>query len=263
MLKYMSAVFYGGRMKKEITSSNEKKQFNTYIFILVFCISVFIFMEAILTPVYIYICNDITVSMSILPTIFDIFMKLIEIFTFAMCFAVVIFSAIKNGKKSAFSICGIYIGTSVLRRLLSLLMSYLISSQPINKYDIFNVSVYIAFEALQIFIVALCCLIIIKKHSPFDVKEKATQNLSDLFSYKNTENKKYACMRFSALAAGIMLAMVNVFMRLFYDISYGLPSSIGEIFLMVAYYLSDILCGILLYTICLFVLAWLDKKVKN
>ncbi|MBO7310324.1 MAG: hypothetical protein J6U86_02895 [Clostridia bacterium] len=251
-------------MKTTKIQSMDKKPLNLKIFILIFSFSLYLLMEAALTPAYIYICSDITLSSGIVPYLMEALMRIIEIFAFSVCYSAVIFSAINIGAKSTSAICGIYISACLFRRTLSLGISYL-SYGFIDNSDIFNISLYLAFEIFQLLIVTLICFVIIKRKSSIYANEKE-QDLpcsSALFSCKSKDCTRFSCMRISALLVGIMLALVNIFIRIFYDISYGAPDSISEVLVMIAYYLSDVLCGIILYVLTLLNLSKIANSYKN
>ncbi len=235
----------------------------TYIFkpkktMAIFCAIAFGLMELLITPAYIYLSTDITVSVTILPDLTELLLKLIEIFTFAVCYSLIIYTATAEKNKGLISLCAVYAAATLLRRLVSLGISFL-SYGYIDGSDIFNISVYIAFELLQLTFVAAISSGISKKYNTVRTeKEKAALKLggsTDSFKIKfDKVFSKDNPLQRSALAAGIMLAAVNVAMRIFYDISYGLPSDLSEILIMVAYYLSDILAALIFYAASWFIL---------
>ena len=237
-------------------NKNNVKIFKPRIFLIAFCAAVFLLMEAVFTSIYIFVYSDITLSSGILPVILELLMKFIEIFAFGVCYALVIFYAITDTRKMAFSLCGIYVCATLLRRALSLAISYL-NYGFIDGSDIYNVSVYSVFEILQILFVLISALIVSRSYT----QKNAIDNVNGKF-YANVYSKGNPFKK-CAITAGIMLAAVNVGMRIFYDVSYGAPDGIGEVLIMTAYYLSDVLAGVLLCAVCLFSLVKLSKKQQS
>lgn len=230
----------------------------------IFCAIAFSVMELVLTPLYIYLYSDITVSVTVLPNIAEIILELAEIFTFAVCYSLVIYCAVVKGGMSVVSLCSVYVLSTLIRRAVSLGISYL-SYGFVEKSDIFNVSVYLAFEIIQITVVALIASLVGQKHRGLIAeKEKAARIIGDSSAIPKIEFKKIFSkenpLLVCALASGIMLSAVNVGMRIFYDISYGAPSGIDEILTMIVYYLSDVLTAVIFYALSWIILSKTMKK---
>ena len=251
-------------MNNTDNKNKKPRSFRPRLTLAVFCAVAFSVMELALTPLYIYMYSDITVSVTVLPNLVELVLKLAEIFTFAVCYSLVIYCAVTRGRRHAASLCGIYASATVIRRLASLGISYA-SYGYVDSSDIFNVSVYIVLELLQITAVTLIALRVGKKYNALrDEELRAARRVgdsSDIRKLKFTrvfskENPLLVC----ALASGIILAVINIAMRIFYDISYGAPSGIDEVFIMSAYYLSDILTAVIFYTLSHIILSRIFKR---
>lgn len=254
-------------MKKTEAQTEKIYRFKPKTAMAIFCAAAFAFMELLITPAYIYLSSDITVSVTVLPNLTELLLKLIEIFTFAVCYSLIIYTAAAEKSKDLISLCAVYASATLLRRLASLGISFL-SYGYIDGSDIFNVSVYLAFELLQLTFVAAVSSAISKRYNTARAeKEKAALKLGGSVNgfkikFDSVFSKDNPLQR-SALAAGIMLAAVNVAMRIFYDVSYGLPSDFSEVLIMAAYYLSDILVAFIFYAISWCVLRRVTEKYSK
>ena len=237
---------------KNNTMQNQK--FPIEAFLCVFCAASFLLIELALTPLYIYVCSDITTSATPIPYVLDIILKLADVTVFAVCYSIIIYGAISLEKKKAMSFFGVYVAATLIRRLLSLGASYL-SNGFIDENDIFNVCVYFSLELVQVLAVLVISLIISKKHLLGDVSAQSCE-LSKAFDKRNP-------LQISMLSAAIVISAIKILMRIYYDISFGAPDGIDEIFVMLAYYLSDVLVGVVFYVISYFFVSYLQRKYKK
>ena len=85
-----------------------------------------------------------------------------------------------------------------------------------------------------------------------DLSLKAKLDFSSVFSPKNP-------LHVSALFSGAMISVVNVLQRIVYDVFYGAPMDLSDLLIMIAYYLIDILLGLVIYAGIWFISAFLFK----
>lgn len=237
---------------------------HTHIIMALFCAAAFSLMELILTPAYIAAYSDITVSVTLLPNLIDILLKLAEIFTFAVCYSLIAYSAVFSKRRSTVTLCLVYAAATLARRAVSLLITYAVSG-GVDSYDIMNVSIYLVFELTEITVVAVIASVISARHSQeLNEKKKAARIVGTAIADESTEFSKIYSkgnpLQRILLLSGVMLILVNVGMRVFYDISYGAPSGAAEVFLMAAYYLSDVLKGVVFYAAACFFTSRFVKK---
>lgn len=237
----------------------------THIIMALFCAAAFAVMELVLTPIYIALYSDITISV-IWSYIIEILLNLTEIFTFAVCYSLIAYSAVLRTRRNAVTLCLVYVAATFARRATSLLITYF-SSGGIDSYDIMNVSIYLIFELVEVTVVAVISLVVGTRHNrELSEKKKAALILNTAINDENTEFSKIYSkenpLQRILLLAGIMLIAVNVGMRVFYDISYGAPSGISEVLIMAAYYLSDVLKGVVFYAAAYLFTSRLIKKYR-
>jgi len=70
-------------------------------------------------------------------------------------------------------------------------------------------------------------------------------------------------LQLCALIVGIILSAEKILFRLLFDLSYGAPESFAEVMIMVVYYASDILIGIIYYCISVLVYHQLLRPKKQ
>jgi len=90
-------------------------------------------------------------------------------------------------------------------------------------------------------------------------KEEAPKNFvlpfSKFFNWYNPLQR-------SAIKMSLMILIMRLFSRILNDISYGAPKSFGEVMIMVLYYASDILYGVVAYVIALITFNAVYDKLK-
>jgi hypothetical protein len=67
----------------------------------------------------------------------------------------------------------------------------------------------------------------------------------------------------SAIKMSLLILLIKLVTRVINDISYGAPESVGEVLIMVLYYLSDIIYGAVAYLISIFVISQFYEKIKK
>lgn len=228
------------------TNQNANKKTSIAAFLCIFCAAAFLLIELALTPLYVYVCTDITVSSTPLSFVFDILLKLADIFTFAVCYSVIIYGAVALGTKKAASLFGIYVASTLIRRLLSLGVSF-ISYGFVDGNDVFNVSVYFSLEIIQALAVLLISILVSRKewNEPLEFTKAFSKN---------------SPLQVSMLASAAVVSAVKILMRVYYDINYGAPDRISEVLVMIAYYLSDVLVGAVFYVLAWFTVSAILKR---
>ena len=242
----------------------ETKKFRPLLLTAIVCTVMYIFTQLILTPIYTLILSNKVYQSTVLPYILKLILSFAEILTFGICFSIVIYTAVIHKARTATAVCGIYIAASVIRRAAALGVSFLMYDF-IDKRDIFNVSLPIIIEAVQIFTVLLATYLAAKRYRQAlhsyvarigDAEKFERLELTSVYDSKNP-------LLVGTLTSFIMLAIINVSMRIYSDIGYGAPTGASEIFVMIAYYLFDILICVILYTVCWITISKLLSKYGN
>ena len=171
----------------------------------------------VIKPVYIILLSDIMYMDSWLLYVFEILIALLDIFIYSVMFATAIHFAFERKKYTKLLlICGCIL---VARIVADIIMTAKISGF-VSLRDFAVVGIQLAFELLLVSLVYIFAIKIFAK------------------GIKNP-------LQISAIFAGGLLSINNILSRIVSDISYsiiyGAPESFGEVLVMVAYYLSDVL----------------------
>lgn len=233
---------------------------------IVLCAIIFILLTFVLTPIYVSVSNDIITKVTVLPSIIYLLMDLFEICAFAVVFSIVIYAAFTLDAKASWKLFGIYVATSALRRALSLIASF-ISTRRIDSLDLISVFLYLLMDSA---IAAIVTFIVTRDAEAYlddlDKKKKASLKLGKKI-YGNEATKNIFCADDpycrSILKAGIVISAVKIITRIISDIFEGLPESIGEGLVMLAYYLSDVLICVVFYIIARLITFFLLEKNKE
>ena len=228
-------------------------------------------LTTLLTQLYVVLDTNILTRNEILLFIINVInTDLLENIAFAIFYSVIIYCAIRYSTKKLIAVCGIYLGLSVVRRGVSVLLTYL----TFRELDYVNPLIYLAIEAIQMLLVVLISTSVGNSHKEtLAEKKKAARRTGSLYSDSSLsfnsvfsfENPLMMC----ALISGIMLSAINIGMRISSDITYtiahGAPEGVAEIILIIAYYLSDVLVLALVYAISWLILRTLVRKdtLKN
>ncbi len=249
---------------------NKQRNLKLGAFTILSCAIIFAVITFILEPISVLTLSDITVSQTILPRIVAIVLELAETAAFAFCYSVIIFAAVVRSTRSGFAFFGIYAAACLVRRACVLLITFL-TYRYIDENDIFGVCAALAFEYIMAFAVSTVAVVLGNRYRD-NCKEiqKAARiagdssvNLSleftSVFSKKNP-------LQVAMLTAGIILSAVKLGMRISSDIKYssffGAPTGVGEILIMIVYYLSDILVCAIFYALSWLIITKLQKRYQ-
>ncbi len=232
------------------------------------CATVFAIITFILEPILVAAVSNITISKTLLPRILEIILDITETAAFAFCYSVIIFASVTRSQKSGFSIFGIYAAACLVRRACVLGITF-ITYNYIDGTDIFSVCATLAFEYAMAFFVTVVAITVGNRHRAFrsELQKAAriTGSSHELGNLEFTEifsrhNPLQLCM----CIAGVMLSVIKLGMRAVSDIKYnsfyGAPTDVGEILIMIVYYLSDILVCAVFYALSWLIITRLQRK---
>ncbi len=255
-------------MEETMKNKDIHKGVRLYAIMALACAVMFSVITFIIEPLSVFANSDITVSVTLAPNVIDIIRELAENTAFAVCYSAVIYAAVTKTAKRTWALFGIYVGACALRRLAVLGITFLTYSY-VDSTDIFSVSSYFVFESLMMLTVTLVSLGIGKNYNARRAEiEKAARRTGDLSridaidfsSVYSRRNPLQTC----ALVSGIMLSVIKLAMRIELDVKYtkfyGAPDGIGEILVMIVYYLSDILVCAIFYALAWLILSKFVKK---
>ena len=228
------------------------------------CAVLFAILALGLTPLFSYTNSDVLVRDTFIPILLDLVIKFMENAAFAVSYALVIYSAVFYTVKKTVALGGIYVLAALVRKLITLGITIIGGATP-DASDYSSLAFTLIAEFIQMSAVIIFALALNKVYQArVKEKNKAAVRLGDLslkeklefsaiFSHKNP-------LHVSALFAGTMITAINVLQRIIYDLFYGVPTGISDVLTMIAYYLSDIFLGLVIYAGIWFISAFLYKK---
>ena len=264
---------------KELTAHTIDKQKASNLFVIImllFCLLPVLINCLLLAPLYTVVSYDVAYP-DWLATLMHYAMDLIDIIAFSVPYSLIIFSVLLLSKKTARTVIFIYIGVFLLQIPLRIFMNIplhgTVGSVDQIIIDIIYLLVYFVLYVIQLMIVYFFATTDCNRHmrriaaintkrskrgkSVHDADElPEVLPLSGLYSRFNP-------LQHSALKMGLLILAVHVLTRVINDIDYGMPQSAGEIFVMIAYYLSDIIYGVIAYFIALFIFTAVYDKLKK
>lgn len=217
------------------------------------CAVIFALLVLILSPLYINISANIVLRETPLTDIIYLLIQLFEILAFATAASIIIHAAISQTAKNARGLFGIYCAAGVLRRAVTLFISF-ITFGYIEDLEIFSTAIYIVFDVIQMFIITSIVTSIARKHSErIAKKQKAAIRLGD--SLNNTIDFSKIFSRTNpyarcCIATAVVISATKILTRAIFDIFAGLPEGWIEIASIAVGYLSDLLIFAVAYAIC-------------
>lgn len=250
---------------KLILETKERKRL--WRTLLVSVVSLVFIYSFLLAPLYTYTLSNVLFDSTPLPEIIHLFLNVVDVLSYSICFSIIIYSIFKYSLRRTWKLLGIYCAAIFTKYLANFLITSLVD-RVLDVSDIRYVLLYFIFDIVMLSLICFFSCIFIGRFSERKkIIEKSSralgQPLPDLveeqFSVKKIfvkENPLHRC----ALSTAIILSLTKLLSRLFSDLYVGAPTSIADLCWMIAYYLSDILIAVIVYTVSLFVFNHLNIK---
>ncbi len=218
--------------------------------------------------------SNIVYFVTVIPDIINVWIDLSETAVFAVGFSLLFYAAF-CGKtfREACTVFAIFLGAALIRRLGDLCVALLLFG-VLDTADIVNNAIFFILDAL----LGITALLIAKRRvtrihreaaradsgsSLFgDVLPDTPADIAKLYPFKKIVGKENP-LQFCSLIMGSVLSAEKILFRLLFDIDYGMPESFGEVMIMVVFYASDILIGIIFYCISVLVYHQLFRQKKT
>ena len=250
-----------------------KKLFSFYMLFL--CLLPILLDTTIITPVYVMLKSNVAFSGGALSTLIYYFKDVLSIIAFASSYAIIIFSMLFLERKIARYLVWIYTAIFFAQIPLKLLINILIYGSLGSVWEILNDVIYLTFYFLLNMIQLLIVYFIasadinkflrrreISRHAEKKKGKQPETEASSVLPISKFFDRRNPLQR-SALKMSILMIALKLLSRALNDISYGAPASFGEVLVMIAYYVSDILYGIAAYLIALIVFTFIYDKLKK
>lgn len=237
-------------------------------------ISLFVFfgpISLILSPMYTSLISNSVYEYTLLPDIVYFIIQLLNLFAFAVCFSIIIYSIYKFQIASSAMLIVVYCAATFLKYTLNMA----ISSLMMRAFDVDEISgmmLSFVLDVIVAMIIVSAAHGVLKKYREgLLIEKKAAQALnksletkSDPFSFLHFYSANNPMQNLAA-RLGIIMALIKVISRLIYDLgTYGLvPMDTADLIWMIVYYTSDIVCGFIVYGISLITLKMLSETEKK
>lgn len=256
-------------MMTDITPK-QKEQKRLTLYMLISAISLSVLSSVIITPLYVYSTYHPTLYATILPPSLDVIIDLIDILTYSVCFAIIIYSIIKYSFKASIPRVVIY-AAAVLFKYAA---NYVISSLMDGVFTTGDIVFVVIYYLIDILILALVVVISFVKMKRFyerqEIEIKANNTLGQenlplnkvlfapkkLFSLSNPLSS-------SAAVIAALLSLSKIATRVIYDISYGAPTSFTDTLWMIVAYLSDLIIAVIFYLVAMLIFLHLNEKFEK
>lgn len=188
----------------------------------------------VICPINVEVNTNIIYMEGILPVVFELLVDLTQMAVIYISYAFLLETLFRQGLRRALPIAGIYIGAVVFGAAANLVMDVTLHGGG-EYVDIMLLSAVsgIVQELAQICLVLLTAALLARRGGSMAVPTK-------IFSLQNR------VQRAALIAAGIT-CVFRVGARLIYDITYGMPTSAGELVEMISSYGTDVIIPFLGY----------------
>ncbi len=223
------------------------------------CAVLYLIYTVALVPLYTYFSTDILFMGGWLPFVLRLILELIDIAVFAIAYFSITYAFFRMTQRKVIIFPILYLILALLRRIISLLTEF-ISSGYIGSEDFLSLGLYYVLDVLQLLaVVAIVSYECHKCNRFITERKKAGMDIPKFLPFTKLFDKNNPVQTCSFKLA-VLISGIKIGTRIISDIYYGFPTSIAEGLVMAAYYLSDLLNGIIFYTILWFLFSHVDKK---
>lgn len=219
-----------------------------------------------LSPVIFRISSDVTYENSYLPFALETVLEIVYLAVYVVTFSFIALAVLRGGGKGGLKFLVVFFSLTVLRYGLNIFCSYMYeggipSSSETIISDVLDGLLTVLLDTLQ---AALCLAVtaglVSKSKKRYDAALKWARKHGDEKKAEDYNTLKWGKIfglsnpvQLSLFLSGLLISLTKIVSRMIYDISLsqieGAPSS-SEIPLMIAYYLSDLVFGLLIYLGC-------------
>ena len=223
------------------------------------CAVLYLIYSTALVPLYTYFSTNVLFMGGWLPFVIRVLLEIIDVAIFAVAYFSITYAFFRTTPKRAIIFPISYVILALFRRLISLLAE-LISSGYIGAEDFLSLGLYYILDILQLLaVVAIVYYEYQKCNKFFTERKKVGINTSPLLPFTKTFDKNNP-LQICSFKLALLVAGIKIATRIISDIYYGFPESVAEGLVMVAYYLSDKLNGLIFYALLLFLFNNINKK---
>ncbi len=250
---------------------------------MIFTVSLFVLFVlhvAVLSPAAFRVNNDVMYSEGYLPMVFEIALQLTYLSCYIILFSFIALAVLRGGAPAGARYFLIFLCLTLLRYALNIFCSYMYEGGIPSSGDVImtdaldGLFAFVLDSAQAAFCLWMCSWRIKKAEARYEAAQRWAEKHGDKSRAEEYNTLKWGKVfglsnpiQLSLFLSASLIALIKIGSRLIYDISLagieGAPET-AEIPLMAAYYISDIIFGLLIYVGCVAVLgAAVDKGNGN
>lgn len=248
---------------------DNRKVKKTIVLTLVFLLLLPVLINTLaLVPLYATLEADTLYKGSLLTTVIKYVQDFLDLCAFSVSYAIIIFSTLLlNAKMTALTVVFyslVYLLQIPLKLLMNVAVYGTLGSSADILMDIVYLCIYLALQMLQLLLVYIIARVDSNKFrlyaSALESKKASAENkkilpLSKFLDWNNPLLR-------STIKMSLLVLTLRIVSRIINDISYGAPSSFGEVMIMVVYYVSDIVYGIVAYVAATLTISVFYDKIR-
>lgn len=251
------------------TPINEKRIARVFtVALLLLCLLPIVINITCLTPLYFNLENNtvyrgtaITVTLKYISDLFDLI-------AFSSVYAMIIFSLVLLKKRVTANVCISYCAILILKIPARLLMNIPLYGSIGTKAeiiaDLISLSFYFIIELVQLALVftfaSVCSSNYLRSVSILNGRGKKDSRISHILPIKKYVDWYNPLLR-SAIYSSITVTAFRFIARLITDIDAGLPSSFGEVMIIIINYLTDAVYGFVAYIIAIILFNFIYERL--
>lgn len=251
------------------TPINEKRIARVFtVALLLLCLLPIVINITCLTPLYFNLENNtvyrgtaITVTLKYISDLFDLI-------AFSSVYAMIIFSLVLLKMRVTATVCISYCAILILKIPARLLMNIPLYGSIGTKAeiiaDLISLSFYFIIELVQLALVftfaSVCSSNYLRSVSILNGRGKKDSRISHILPIKKYVDWYNPLLR-SAIYSSITVTAFRFIARLITDIDAGLPSSFGEVMIIIINYLTDAVYGFVAYIIAIILFNFIYERL--
>ena len=204
--------------------------------------------SAVCTPIQLWITGDILLRDTLLPTVLDLVVSVLNFAFYWVSFAYLVYGASRFGTRTGCVLLAIFAGASLLRYLISQLMTYWVMHDVFSWTHLRDAVLFVLFDCLM-FAIALWLVTVKNRQTARSGGLMTQMPLARLFDF----GKPLA--RVILIVAAIP-SLVHLITRLIYDLSVlgGIPTTLFDVIWILVGYVSELVFALVGYMVIVVIL---------
>lgn len=223
----------------------------------------------LIVPLYATLEADAAYKGSLITVIIKYVQDFLDLCAFSVSYALIIFSTLLLSSRFTALTVIFYSAVYILQIPLKLLMNIAVygtlgtSSDII--IDLIYLGIYFGLQMLQLLLVYVFARVDSDKFKCYAasvLSAKKTTGIKKILPFSKFVDWNNPLLR-STMKMSLLVLGIKIASRIVNDISYGAPKSIGEALIMLVYYFSDLIYGVVAYVAAAFTISAFYDKIKK